>query len=361
MTFLMLSNVTMAHHDLEQLSGSLSSYSDLEKLVLVAVICNEQSHNCCIPVLDLQKHNKLEILRLENLSVGGLLLPVEGVRMTLLVLNNVTMCHHGLEQLSGSLSSYSDLEELYLDAVICNEQSHSGCIPVLDLQKHNNLKELWLNNLSVGGLLLPVEGTRMTLLELHNVTMSHHGLEQLSGLLSSCSDLEELDLDAVICNEQSHSCCIPVLDLQKHKKLKKLWLKNLSVGGLLLPVEGTRMTHLYLDNVIMSHHDLEQLSGSLSSYSDLEKLVLVAVICNKQSHSCCIPVLDLQKHNKLEILRLENLSVGGLLLPVEGVRMTLLVLNNVTMSHRGLEQLSGSLSSCSDQEELFLDAVICNE
>ena len=46
---------------------------------------------------------------------------------------------------------------------------------------------------------------------------------------------------------------------------------------------------------------------------------------------------------------------------VEGVRMTLLVLNNVTMSHRGLEQLSGSLSSCSDQEELFFDAVICNE
>ena len=62
------------------------------------------------------------------------------------------------------------------------------------------------------------------------------------------------------CNEQSHSCCIPVLDLQKHNNPKELKLENLSV--------------------IMSHHDLEQLSGSLSSYSDLEKLVLVAVICN---------------------------------------------------------------------------------
>ena len=362
MTFLMLSNVTMAHHDLEQLSGSLSSFSDLEKLSLDAVICNEQSHNCCIPVLDLQKHNKLKKLMLKNLSVGALLLPVEGVRMTFLMLSNVTMAHQDLEQLSGLLSSYSDLESLYLDAVICNEQSHSCCIHVLDLQKHNKLKKLWLKNLSVGGLLLPVEGVRMTLLLLNNVTMSHHhDLEQLSGSLSSCSDLEKLDLDAVICNEQSHSCCIPVLDLQKHNTLMTLMLKNLSVGGLLLPVEGDRMTLLLLDNVTMAHQDLEQLSGLLSFYSDLESLYLDAVICNEQSHSCCIPVLDLQKHNKLEILRLENLSVEGLLLPVEGTRMTLLYLDNVTMSHHDLEQLSGSLSSYSDLEKLSLDAVICNE
>ena len=110
----------------------------------------------------------------------------------------------------------------------------------------------------------------MTLLLLNNVTMSHHhDLEQLTGLLSSCSDLS---LDAVRCNEQSHSCCIPVLDLQEHKKLKKLWLKNLSVGGLLLPVEGVRMTLLVLNNVTMSHRGLEQLLGSLSSCSDLEEL-----------------------------------------------------------------------------------------
>ena len=360
-TLLVLNNVTMSHHDLEQLSGLLSSCSDLEELYLTAVICNEQSHSCCIPVLDLQKHEQLKKLWLKNLSVGGLLLPVEGVRITLLVLNNVTMSHHDLEQLSGSLSSCSDLEELYLDAVRYNEQSHSCCIPILDLQKHNKLKELRLKNLSVGGLLLPVEGVRITLLVLNNVTMSHRGLEQLSGSLSSCSDIEMLDLDAVICKEQSHSCCIPVLDLQKHKKLKKLWLKNLPVGGLLLPVEGVRITLLVLNNVTMSHRGWEQLSGSLSSCSDLEKLDLDAVICNEQSHSCCIPVLDLQKHNKLKELRLKNLSVGGLLLPVEGVRITLLVLNNVTMSHCGLEQLSGSLSSCSDLEVLDLYAVICNE
>ena len=144
MTYLKLNNVTMAHHDLEELSGSLSSFSDLLYLYRDAVSCNEQSHSCCIPVLDLQKYNKLKKLELENLPVSGLLLPVEGDRMTLLVLNNVTMAHHDLEQLSGSLSSCSDLENLDLDALICNEQSHSFCLLVLDLKKKNKLKQLWL-------------------------------------------------------------------------------------------------------------------------------------------------------------------------------------------------------------------------
>ena len=360
MIFLMLDNVTMAHHGLEQLSGSLSSCSDIEELYLGAVRCSEQSHSCCIPVLDLQKHNKLKKLMLNNLSVEGLLLPLEGIRITYLKLNNVTMAHHGLEQLSGSLSSCSDLLYLYLDAVKCNKESHSCCIPVLDLQKHNKLKKLWLENLSVGDLLLPVDEVKMTLLMVYNVTMIHHDLEQLSGFLSSCSDLEELFLDAVRCNEQSHSCCIPVLDLQKHNKLKKLWLKNLSVEGLLLPVEGVRITYLKLNNVTMAHHSSEQLSGFLSSCSDLEELYLDAVTCSEQSHSCCISVLDLQKHKKLKKLILKNLSVRGLLLPVEGVRMTL-ELTNVTMAHQGLEQLAGSLSSCSDLLYLYLDAVRCNE
>ena len=360
MIFLMLDNVTMAHHGLEQLSGSLSSCSDIEELYLGAVRCSEQSHSCCIPVLDLQKHNKLKKLMLNNLSVEGLLLPLEGIRITYLKLNNVTMAHHDLEQLSGFLSSCSDLEELFLDAVRCNEQSHSCCIPVLDLQKHNKLKKLWLKNLSVEGLLLPVEGVRITYLKLNNVTMAHHNSEQLSGFLSSCSDLEELYLDAVRCNKRSHSCCIPVLDLQKHNKLKELKLENLSVGDLLLPVEGVRMT-FELTNVRMAHHGLEQLSESLSSCSDLWYLYLNAVRCSEQSHSCCVPVLDLQKHNKLKTLILMNFYVEGLLLPVEGVRMIFLMLDNVTMAHHGLEQLSGSLSSCSDIEELYLGAVRCSE
>ena len=358
---LRLFRVTITHHDLEQLSGSLSSCSCLETLDLGIVKCSEQSHSCCLPVLDLQKLKKLQDLKLCDLSVKGLLLPVEGDRLTSLELNNVTMNHHGLEQLSGSLSSCSCLEKLYLNEVKCNEQSHSCCLPVLDLQKHNKLKELYLWYLSVEGLLLPVERDRLTSLYLDYVTMNHHGLEQMLGSLPSCSGLETLDLNKVKCSEQSHSCRLPVLDLQKHNKLQDLKINDFSVEGLLLPVERYRLAILWLINVTMNHHGLEQLSGSLSSCSCLEELYLDRVKCSEQSHSCCLPVLDLQQHNKLQILELCDLSVKGLLLPVERGRFTSLRLINVTMNHHGLEQLSGSLSSCSCIEKLYLVEVKCSE
>ena len=360
-TTLRLDNVTINHQYFEQLSGSLSSYSGLEELYLDEVKCSEQSHSCCLPVLDLQKHNKLEELRLYNLSVEGLLLPVERDRLTILWLNNVTMNHHDLEQLSGSLSSCSCLEYLSLNDVKCSEQSHSCCLPVLDLQQHNKLERLDLRRLSVKGLLLPVERDRFTTLTLHNVTMNHQYLEQLLGSLSSYSCLENLSLSEVKCSEQSHSCCLPVLDLQKHNKLKRLWLANLSVEGLLLPVERDRFTTLTLHNVTMNHQYLEQLSGSLSSYSCLEYLYLNDVKCSEQSHSCCLPVLDLQQHNKLRKLDLGILSVKGLLLPVERDRFASLRLTNVTMNHQYLEQLFGSLSSCSCLVHLYLKLVKCSE
>ena len=360
-TSLKLTNVTMNHQYLEQLSGSLSSYSCLEELYLVEVKCIEQSHSCCLPVLDLQKHDELEELNLRDLSVEGLLLPIERDRHTSLTLTNVTMNHQYLEQLPGSLSSCSCLEKLYLVGVKCSEQSHSCCLPVLDLQKHNKLKELYLYDLSVKGLLLPVERDRFTSLWLYKVTMNHHGLEQLSGSLSSCSGLKDLYLDRVKCSEQSHSSCIPVLDLQKHNKLYKLVLVDLSVEGLLLPVERDMLTSLSLHNVTMNHQYLEQLFGSLSSYSCLEELWLNEVKCSEQSHSSCLPALDLQKHNKLRKLDLLDLSVKGLLLPVEGDRFTSLELNNVTMNHHGLEQLSGSLSSCSSKPSYCVLRMRCSE
>ena len=162
--------------------------------------------------------------------------------------------------------------------------------------------------------------------------MPHNNLKQLLGSLQSLPDLEELSLNAVSCNDQSHNCCIPFLDLQKHNKLKELELANLSVEGLLLTAEGARIT-LKLTNVIMAHIGLEQLSGSLSSCSCLENLYLKSVECSEQSHSCCIHVLDLQKNNKLQELRLANLSVKGLLLPAARINLKL------AFNHHGLEQL----------------------
>ena len=72
---------------------------------------------CCLSVLDLRKHNELELLYIVDLSAEDLLLPMDGIRIRELELDNVTVTHHELEQLSRSLSSWSCIEELDLDGV----------------------------------------------------------------------------------------------------------------------------------------------------------------------------------------------------------------------------------------------------
>ena len=199
---------------------------------------------------------------------------------------DVMLLRHVLEEYSCNVKSLH--VRLSYDSTI-------SFTPVLDLQKHNKLKVLYLEELSVEGLLLPVEGDRFTSLWLDNVTMNHHGLEQLAGSLSSCSCLEELYLELVKCSEQSHSCCLPVLDLQKHNKLQKLELLFLSVKGLLLPVERDRLTLLNLANVTMNHHGLKQLAGSLSSYSSKPRKCDLRMICSEHSPTLCQPVIDIRK------------------------------------------------------------------
>ena len=256
---------------------------------------SEHSDSLSSPVLDLQKHDKLETLVLERLSIEGLLLPVEGARITSLKLVNVTMTHHGCEQLSGSVTSCSHLEKLYLTLVSCSEHGDSCCIPVLDLQKHDKLMTLKLQFIYIEGLLLPVEGARITSLTLNGVTMAHHGCEQLSRSLSSSSFLEYLCLERVRCREHRDSCCITVLDLQKHDKLETLGLCSLSIEGLLLPMEGARITWLKLDNVTMSHHGCEQLSGFFSSRPELRNWY-TWVECREHKDSPCQAIEDIRSH-----------------------------------------------------------------
>ena len=188
-------------------------------------------------VLDLKKHNKLEKLKLYDTSVDSLLLPVKGATITSLGLYNVTMTHWGLEQLVQSLSSTISLETVCLEQVRCSEHRNGICIPVLDLQKHNKLEELSLNDIFVEGLPLPTEGATITSLVLRHVTMAHQGLVQLVETLSSCLCLEKVDLRSVKCSEHDNSVCMPALDQKKHNKLEELSLNDISVKGLLLPTE----------------------------------------------------------------------------------------------------------------------------
>ena len=358
---LSLDHVTMIHHGLEQLSRYLSSLTDTEKMSLDNVRCSEHKYKCCIPVLDLQKQNMLNTLSLQDLAVEGMLLPREGARIRSLSLDNVTMTHHGLEQLSRYLSSLTDTEKMSLKHVHCSEHKYKCCIPVLDLQKQNMLNTLSLQDLAVEGLLLPSEGARIRSLSLDHVTMTHHGLEQLSRYLSSLTDTEKMSLDDVRCSEHNYKCCIPVLDLQKQNMLNTLSLQDLAVEGMLLPREGASIRSLSLDNVIMTHHGLEQLSRYLSSLTDTKKMSLKHVCCSEYIYKCCIPVLDLQKQNMLNTLSLQDLAVEGLLLPSEGARIRFLSLDNVIMTHHGLEQLSRYLSSLTDTKKMSLKHVRCSE
>ena len=358
---LTLVNLTMAHHELEQLSRSSPSWSSIKLLTLDGVRCSEHRDRSCIPVLDLGEHNELELLRINASPVEGLLLPIEGARIRSLILVNVTMAHHELEQLSLSSSSWSSIEQLHLDGVRCSEHRDRSCIPVLDLRKYNELVQLGIKASPFEGLLLPMEGTRIRQLFLINVTMAHHELEQLSRSSSSWSCIKQLHLDGVRCSEHRDRCCIPVLDLRKHNELERLSIKVSPVESLLLPMEGTRIRQLTLDNVTMAHHELKQLSRSSSSWSSIELLRLDGVICSEHRDRSCIPVLDLRKNNELKLLYIKALPVEGLLLPMEGTRIRQLTLDNVTMAHHELKQLSRSSSSWSSIELLRLDGVICSE
>ena len=358
---LLLSKVTMAHDGLEELSKSFPSLSCIENLCLHEVRCSEHTDMCCIPVLDLRKHNELELLYIVDLSAEDLLLPIDGIRMREMTLDKVTMGHHGLEQLSRSLSSWSCIKKLKLDKVRCSEHTDMCCIPGLDLLKYNDLEILNIEDLSVEDLLLPIDGIRISELGLDNVTMTHHGLEQLSRSLSSLSCIKELKLDKVRCSEHTDMCCIPTLDLRNHNDLEILYIEDLSVEDLLLPIDGIRISELGLDNVTMTHHGLEQLSRSLSSLSCIKELKLDKVRCSEHTDMCCITVLDLRKHNDLEILNIVDLSVEDLLPPIDGIRMREMTLDKVTMAHHGLEQLSRSLSSWYCIKKLKLDNVRCSE
>ena len=245
----------MTRHGLQQLSRSLSSLSCIKELNLDGVRCSEYTDMCCIPVLDLRKHSELEILYIVDQSAEDLLLPIDGIRIRELTLDSVTIAHHEQEQLSKSLSSLSCIKELKLDKVRCSEHTDMCCIPTLDLWNHNDLEILYIEDLSIEDLLLPIDGIRIRKLTLDKVTMPHNGLEQLSRSLSSKSCIKELKLDKVRCSEHTDMCCIPTLDLRNHNDLEILYIVDLSAEDLLLPIDGTRIRELTLRTVTMAIMD----------------------------------------------------------------------------------------------------------
>ena len=201
-----------------------------------------------IRVLDLQKHNNLKQLVLDTISVECLLQPEGEATITSLVLYNLTITHHSLVEIVKYVSFCLGLEYLDVRKVKCVEHDDTVCIPVLDLQKLNNLKQLILDTISGESLLLPEGEDNITSLVLYNLKITHLSLKQVVKFVSFCPGLEYLDVRKVKCVEHDDTVCIPVLDLQKLNNLKRLALGTISVESLMLPEGETTITSLGLYN-----------------------------------------------------------------------------------------------------------------
>ena len=187
------------------------------------------------------------------------------------------------------MSLCTTLKELDVRKVKCVELGDIVCIPVLDLQKHNNLKQLILINTAVENMLLP-EG-EANKLWLHNLTITHHSLEQVVNFVTFYPDQEKLDVRKVKCAEHDDTVFIPVLDSQKHY-LKRLVLDTISVESQLLPEGEDIITSLCLYNLTITNHSLEQIVKFMTFCPGLEELDVKDVKCVEHSDTGYIHVLD---------------------------------------------------------------------
>ena len=265
-----------------------------------------------------------------------------------------------------SVSCATNLQTLLLYCYSRSCSTKRSSDPVLDLQNHNRLKRLKLEDLSINSLLLPgQEELPLWKLSLSNLVLSHESLVQVCGSLSSsCSGLKELHLTSLSCSDQSGSC-LPALDLQKHHGLQMLVLDKLPISSLLLPgQEESALEDLKLENLVLSHDSLVQVCRSLPSLSGLNWMYLTNLSCSDQSGKC-LPVLDLRKLQRLQKVKLSELSVNGLLpdtrihLPPYSI-ITSYGLIEVTMSAHSWRRFIEGLAQSSSAETVSVRQKSCN-
>ena len=265
--------------------------------------------------------------------------------------------------LLSSASSAIELKVLRLDNISCQSNDSREDLPVLDFSKHCRLQELWLDKISISGLVLPSqEGSQLRRLFLYNLVLLHDNLVNICSSLSSRSEIEVMELTSLSCSQHQDGCSLPVLDLSKHCRLRKLFLKKISISGLVLPSqEGSQLRRLFLYNLVLLHDNLVNLCSSLSSRSEIEQMGLTSLSCSQHQDGCSLPVLDLSKHCRLDWLTLDNISISGLVLPSqEGSRLRELYLNNLVLPHDNLVGLCATISSLSSLHLLILIHIRCN-
>ena len=230
-----------------------------------------------------------------------------------------------------SASSAIELELLGLEDISCQSNDSSEDLPVLDLSKHCRLQELWLIKISISGLVLPSqEGSRLRELNLHNLVLPHDNLVGLCCAISSLSSIEVLLLTHIHCSNHDGSRDVSTLNLPKQES----------------------------DNA----EEEQILDRDVLSLSGLDKLKLPILPCSEQSGACRFIVLNLQKHRKLYMLKLDSSSISGILLPShDRIDIQALVLSDLVLSHDSLEQLPRSLSSLPRYVRLHLVNLSCSD
>lgn len=204
---------------------------------------------------------------------------------------------------------------------------------------------------------------RVSHLVVDNIKMERHDIiEQLGTSMSSFYGLENLEVINLSCSDHGGCCCLPVVGLEKHIKLKWLVLRQLSVESLKLPdMKRARISHIFVDNVIITDHCIEHIYKSVSSWYGIEQLEITNLSCSSHSARHCHPVLDLQEHIRLQRLLLRKLSVECMLLPdMEIARVSHLFLENVMITKRCIECIYTSVSSWSALEELHIIDLSCS-
>ena len=294
---LFVENVMITKGCIECVCISVSTGSDLVKLHIIDFSCSVHSRKSCHAVLDLQKQISLQRLLLKQITVESLLLPdLEMARLSHLFLEKVKITKRCIECIYTSISTESDLEELHIIDLLCNVNSRKRCNAVLDLQKHTSLQRLLLKQLSVESLFLPdLDMARLSQLFLEYVMISKHCIECICSSVSTESDLEELHIIGLSCMVHSGKRCNAILNLQKQTSLQRLLLKQITVESLLL--EMARLSHTFVDNVAMAHHDREHICTSLPSWPGFKEFRLTKQSCNEHN-KCSLPVLDKIVYNQ---------------------------------------------------------------
>ena len=362
---LYLDNLVLPHDNLVNLCSSLSSRTRIINLRLTSLSCSQHQDSCCPAVLDLHNHCGLLTLSLDEISISGLVLPSqEGSRLRELYLYNLVLSHDNLVNLCSSLSSWTELKTLITKSVSCSQHQDSCYAAVLDLRNQCRLYRLTLDEISISGLVLPSqEGSRLRKLYLNNQVLPHDNLVNICSSLSSRSEIEVMGLTSLSCSQHQDGCSLPVLDLSNHCRLQDLFLKKISISGLVLPSqEGSRLRELYLNNLVLSHDNLVNICSSLSSRTRIINLRLTSLSCIQHQNGCSLSVLDLHSHCRLRWLTLDKIAISGLVLPSqEGSRLRELYLNNLVLSHDNLVGLCCAISSLSSIEILQLTHVRCIE